>query len=88
MLDIEKYEGSNNPESDGSGSEFPPFFNSHLAPSRFFCKLLLIPLLVQLLISGVAARYGSLVSNVSISSVEDSVRSTDAVEDEVGSDSG
>lgn len=87
MLNIEKYEGSNNPESDGSGSEFPPFFNSHLAPSRF-CKLLLIPLLVQLLISGVAARYGSLVSNVSISSVEDSVRSTDAVEDEVGSDSG
>lgn len=87
MLSIEKYEGSNNPESDGSGSEFPPFFNSHLSPSRF-CKLLLIPLLVQLLISGAAARYGSLVSNVSISSVEDSVRSTDAVEDEVGSGSG
>lgn len=87
MLNIEKYEGSNNPESDGSGSEFPPFFNSHLAPSRF-CKLLLIPLLVQLLISGAAARYCSLVSNVSISSVEDSVGSTDAVEDEVGSGSG
>lgn len=87
MLYIEKSEGSNNPTSDGSGSEFPPFFKSHLAPSRF-CNLLLIPLFVQLLISGVAAMNGSLVSNVSPSSVENSVRSTDAVENEVGSVSG
>ena len=78
MLNIEKNEGSNNPASDGAGSEFLPFFNSHLALSRF-CNLLLMTLLVQLLLSGVDARNGSLVSNVGLSSVENSVRSNDAV---------